>query len=221
MTTQAPTFGEWIGFAKKLASRYFTSGVELADLEQEAMLAVFEGLPQYSEESGVSLKVYLGRRIQDRLRSTYRKTLNIVQLEQFWVVLHKSGDPEQHVRAESKAQAEAVLRSHPNDYVKVRHVKVHAPIGPSLDAEIDAENGSSLHEIVGEEPEQEWKLAAKRRAGEAVASHASKTDELATILTLRVQGFTFGQIGGQIGKSSEATKKMWQRAQKSSKQSAA
>ena len=204
-------FREWESFAKKLAARYAAPGIDLADLEQEAVLALLEELPEFTPDLGVSLRVFLGRGIRNKLASLYRKTLNLVQLEQFWMVVHKSGDKELNVRVGNRGQAEAVIRRNPHEYVTIKHVKVLAPIGPSLDEEVEeqGESASTRHEQIGAAPDQEWQLAAKQR----VAAGVRGSRDVREILTMREQGCTFSQIGKTLGKSTHAVMMAWRRAQ--------
>lgn len=222
MKEECRDFREWEAFAKKLATKYVTPGVDLDDLEQEALLVLLEKLPEYSPQIGVSLKVFLGRKIRNKLAELYRKSLNLVQLEQYWEVRHASGDKELHVRASSRAEAAAILQLHSTDYVSMKHVKTLVVIGPSMDADAESdatnEDPHSLHEVVGQAPEQEWAVAINRRlsALRAVPQSQGEAEELHTIFSMRRDGFTFAQIGKQLGKDGCAVKKTWYRAQKRS-----
>lgn len=212
-------FREWESFAKSLAARYATPGIELVDLEQEALLTLLEELPKYAPELGVTLRVFLGRGIRNRLASLYRKTLNLVQVEQFLMVVHKSGDKEMNVRVASWEQGEAVIRSNPGEYTAVKHVKVTAPIGPSLDAEADdlqAEGGGTLHEAIGVQAEQEWIPSIHERVSALRASSSSREGaiELDAILQMKREGYTLDEIGARLGKKKAAICMAISRAQK-------
>lgn len=219
MANESRDFREWEGFAKKIASRYVTSGVDQEDLEHEALLALLEEIPRYNIDMGVSMKVFLGRKIRAKLSSFYRKTLNLVQVEQRWEVKHVSGDPSFNVKAETRERAEAVVRAHPAEYSGVKHVKVVVPVGPSLDSEVDSEDGdhpTSLHEAFGENAEQEWMSSIFERVLrlQAIKKSDDKRLQLETIVKMRQEGYTFVQIGARLGKSSNLVKKVCHRAQK-------
>lgn len=210
---------EWESFAKKLASKYVAPGLDLQDLEQEAFLSVLEELPKYKEEVGVSLRVFLGRGIKNRLATLYRKTLNLVQIEQYWMVCHKSGDKELNVKVVDKSQGEAVIRANPSEYTAVRHVKVMASIGPSLDEELEGHDGSNaetLHEVVGDRAEQEWIPTLRQRVSALRAASLSEEHaaELETIIKMKQEGFTLDEIGARFGKKKAAVCMILARAKK-------
>lgn len=206
-------YREWESFAKKLAAKYVTAGIEQEDLEQEALLTLLEELPKYSPSIGVSLRVFLGRGIRNKLASLYRKTLNLVQIEQYWLVEHISGSRDMHVKAKSKSEAEAVVVARPGEYVNIQNVKTLAALGPSLDEEADDEQDATLHEVFGENPLQELQLIANE--GESNVRKANRNgNELAEIFRLRNEGHTFDQIGEQLNKDGDAVRKAFSRAQK-------
>lgn len=227
MSSDNREFREWESFAKKLATKYVTAGIELEDLEQEALLTLLEELPKYDPAIGVSLRVFLGRGIRNKLASLYRKTLNLVQIEQFWLVEHVSGSRDMHVKAKSKSEAEAVVAARPSEYVNVQNVKTLALLGPSLDEDAGGNNEGNtdcmtLHEVLGEKPLQELKLIANE--GEKKVRKANRNgDELAEIFRLRSEGRTFQEIAATLGKNENTLYYAYIRAQKriKSKKSAA
>lgn len=207
-------YRHWIGFAKKLASRYVRAGIEACDLEQEALLTVLEELPKYTEDLGVSLKVFLGRKVRARLSSLYRKTLNLWQIEQFWEVRHVSGDSDSNVAVATRELAEAVIRANPDQYASAKFVKVLVTVGPSLDEDAGGNNEGhtdcmTLHEIVGESAEQDWMLPLKNRV-----MRVSVDADIAPLITMRGEGFTFEEIAQKLGRNTEAVKKAYYRSLK-------
>lgn len=220
MSSDNREFREWESFAKKLAVKYVTAGIEQEDLEQEALLALLEELPKYSPSIGVSLRVFLGRGIRNKLASLYRKTLNLVQIEQYWLVEHISGSRDMHVKAKSKSEAEAVVAARPGEYVNIQNVKTLASLGPSLDEEADDEQDATLHEVFGENPLQELQLIANE--GEKKVRKANRNgDELAEIFRLRGEGRTFQEIAATLGKNESTLYYAYIRAQRRFKKSAA
>lgn len=207
-------YREWEGFAKKLAAKYVTVGIELEDLEQEALLTLLEELPKYNPSIGVSLRVFLGRGIRNRLASLYRKTLNLVQIEQYWLVEHVSGSRDMHVKAKSKSEAEAVFAARPSEYANIQNVKTLASLGPSLDEETqDGEQDGTLHEVFGENPLQELKLIADE--GESRVRRANRNgSQLSEIFRLRNEGHTFQQIADRLGVGLKGVFAAFSRAQK-------
>lgn len=205
-------YRDWIGFAKKLASRYVRAGIEACDLEQEAVLTVLEEIPKYSEDLGVSLKVFLGRKVRARLSSLYRKTLNLWQIEQFWEVRHVSGDTDLNVGVATRELADAVIQANPDQYSGAKFVKVLVSVGPSLDSEVetcDEGSATTMHEIVGESAEQDWMLPLKSRV-----MRVSVDSEIAPLVVMRGEGFTFEEIAQKLGRNTEAVKKAYYRSLK-------
>lgn len=213
MSSDNREFREWESFAKKLASKYVTVGIELEDLEQEALLTLLEELPKFNQSIGVSLRVFLGRGIRNKLASLYRKTLNLVQIEQYWLVEHVSGNRDMHVKAKSKSEAEAVVAARADEYVNIQNVKTLASLGPSLDEEADDEQDATLHEVFGENPLQELTLIANE--GEKKVRKANRNgDELAEIFRLRSEGRTFQEIAATLGKNENTLYYAYIRAQR-------
>lgn len=213
MSSEDREFREWEGFAKKLAGRYATPGIEVEDLEQEALLALLEELPKYTPDLGVSLRVFLGRGIRNRLSFLYRKTLNLVQVDQYWLVKHVSGNRDLHVQAKSKAKAEAIIKARSDEYTAVENVKLLATLGPSLDEELDDEQGCTLHETLGQGPLQELSLLASE--GEKKVRQVNrKGDRLAEIFKRRSEGHTFQQIADDLGMGLKGVFAAFSRAQK-------
>lgn len=209
---------EWESFAKKIAAPYVAAGVDAEDLHQEAFLVLLEELPNYNPQAGVNLKNFVRRRLRDRFNSLYRKTLNLVQVEQHWVLAHKSGDTALAVKDASKERLQAVAQAHPGEYTTLRHVKVLVPIGPRLDDGWDeklSDDDSDLsgHEMFGSAPEQEWMSRASERLSEVQVSKNEDVDMVA-VIRMRREGYTSAQIGAALGKSAAAIRQSWCREQK-------
>lgn len=82
----------------------------------------------------------------------------------------------------------------------------------SLDDEIaEDQEGRAMtrHDIIGTPPNQEAPVEVKRRREELKGVSKTSLD----VITLRAEGHSFSEIGKTIGKTEEAAKKIWQRAQ--------
>lgn len=207
-----------------LAPKFQQEGLELDDLKQEARLAVIESYSTYTPETGVSLNTFLGRRIRDALRKFVAASIDSFELSREWVAESISDGPDSAIKAKSKPECAALreaLGSHL--YRKPRRVIETSRATVSLDEESGVSTGedagSTLHEHIGTGPEQEAVLLLKEAKAQltVVIGAASKRGGgrlWARVIEMRTQGYSFPQIGVEMGKSEDAVKKLWRRAQK-------
>ena len=216
-----------------LASKFHQDGLELDDIKQEARLAVLEHHASYSPEMGVSYNTFIGRRIRDALRSFVGANNDSVEVSREWVAESIAEGPSGAIRAKTKAECEGLRTAQGAErFKKPRRVIETMRATVSLDevSGSDGDDDITLHEALGHGPEQESMIAAseaiaaakvKSQESAALARNGGAGDYWQDISALRTAGYTFEQIGGKLGKSSNAIKKAWGRAQKSLGKSAA
>lgn len=223
---------DWVScerLVRSLASKYCSEGLDLDDLQQEARLVIWEVHSSYTPEMGISLHTFLGRRIRDALRRYVDFNLDSVEVGRKWVAEAIAENHESNIKTDSKEECEA-LRAvlgaerfrEPKRVISKVKATVSLDDGGS-DGDPDNEGSLALHERVGVPAEQETILAI----GEATSRLKVVADVAAErgrrngdgvawkqVIELRTLGFSFSQIGERIGKSEQAAKKLWARAQK-------
>lgn len=220
---------------KSLASKYTAEGIDLEDLQQEGRLAVLEAHHLYRPEMGVSLNTFLGRRIRDALRAFAGHNADALEVSRSWIAESISEGLEGGLKASTKGECEALRAFHGRDkYKKPRRVIETVRATVSLDEGRDGntEGDSSalnLHEQIGLAAGQESAFDLKETANKAQAIAATKrapqkttgttrknsgAGDFERIAALRAQGFTYAEIGKQIGKSMRATMMAFRRGAK-------
>jgi RNA polymerase sigma factor (sigma-70 family) len=209
-----------------VASKFIQDGIELDDLKQEATVAVLESFPLYSEDLGVSLNTFLGRRIRDALRGFVSASLGSIEIERKWVAEPINEHANQTIKAETKEECEALRDFHGAErFKKARRVISTSKPTASLDEGWDnssQEDDSTPHDKLGTSAPQEFGvLIGEAEEALLVVSEAASragghggADYWRQIGLLRSQGFTFAQIGKALGKSTMAVQMAWRRSQK-------
>lgn len=209
-----------------VASKFVQDGIELDDLKQEATLAVLESFPLYSEDTGVSLNTFLGRRIRDALRGFVAASLGSIEIERKWVAEPINEHSSLAIKADSKEECEALRAFHGADrFKKPRRVISTSKPMASLDEGWESssqDDDVTPHDKLGTSPPQEFGVLVAEAEEALVAASEAATragghggaDYWRQIGQLRSQGFTFAQIGRALGKSTMAVQMAWRRSQK-------
>lgn len=220
---------DWASAARligNIASKFVQDGIELEDLKQEATLAVLESFPLYSEDMGVSLNTFLGRRIRDALRGFVSASLGSIEIERKWVAEPINEHFSQAIKADSKEECEALRSFHgAARFKKPRRVISTTKPMASLDEGWEShsqDDDTTPHDKLGTSPPQELgvliaeaeeALVAASEAASRAGGHGA-ADYWQRIGQLRAQGLTFAQIGKALGKSTMAVQMAWRRSQK-------
>lgn len=202
---------------KGLAAKYCCDGLEMNDLMQEAWVAVLENQDLYTEDMGVSLQTFLGRKIRNQLETFRANNLDLVELERHWIAESVAHGPGASIKAATKAECNALRNALGVElYKKPRRVIETTSATVSLDAETDADQQaecSSLHDKIGTGPEQELGMLAAEMT-KKVETKLDRDGELTEIFRLRSEGHTFEHIAKRLGKGLRAVHQRYSRAQK-------